>query len=100
MKTSDPEVLIRELYDNASVSGRQPLERRLAELTLWFYQTKKRIPLDNLPAKSAFLEKAFWINLEVIALLVERLHTMKGAGSKLWVPNGIKVDGKQHYTGR
>lgn len=99
MKTSDPEVLIRELYDNASVSGQQPLERRLAELTMWYYKNKKRISPENLPAKVAFLEKALWISLEVTALAVERLHSAKGGASRLWVPNGIKVDGKHHFTG-
>lgn len=100
MKVSDPEVLIRELYENASISGQRPLERRLAELTLWYYKNKTRIPPNNLEAKVAFIEKAFWIGLEVMALSVERMHNLKGNGSKLWIPNGIKVDGKHHYTGR
>ena len=97
MKTSDPQVLVRELLENASISGQQPLERRLAELTLWYYKNKTRISPDNLPVKVAFIEKAFWIGLEVMALSVERMHNMKG-GSRLWIPNGIRVDGKQQYS--
>lgn len=97
MRTSDPEILIRELAENARIAGQKPLERRLMELTLWHHANKSRIPLDNLAAKQQFLEKGFWILLEVNALLVERLHEVESSRTKrLWLPRGmVSEDGKR-----
>ena len=92
MPTSEAN-LIEELYHNASVSGNRPLEQRLADTAIWFYKNKGRIPLDNLASKQAFLEKAFWILLEVNALLTERLHELEDSkrSKALWLPRGIKL---------
>ena len=67
-----PEELIQGLLHNASVAGGHPLEQRLADTALWFHANKDSIPLDNLAAKQAFLEKGFWCLLEISALLLER----------------------------
>lgn len=85
---STERVLVQELMHNASASGQRPLERRLADTALWFASNKDRIPKDNLAARQAFLEKAFWIQMEINALLLERLR--QGSGSKaLWLPAGM-----------
>ena len=84
--------LIDELYHNAAASGNRPLERRLADTAIWFYQNKGRIPMDNLAAKQAFLEQAFWIQVEINALLLERIREM-GGSQGLWLPKGLDVKG-------
>lgn len=87
--------LIEELIHNASVSGQRPLERRLADLSVWFYQNLGRIPRDNLAARQAFMEKAFWCFIEITAFQVERLHEIESlrAGRNLWIPKGLKMEG-------
>lgn len=84
--------LCQELDHNANVSGQRPLERRLADLSIWHYQNLKRIPKENVGARLDFLERSFWIQLEVIALLVERTHNIEGS-KKLWLPAGIRDGG-------
>lgn len=95
---SNPEVLIEELMHNARVSNNQALERRLADLTVWFYKNKDSISRDNLAARQAFLEKAFWIMLEVNALLLERIREQGGSKS-LWLPKGMKINGDVRELG-
>jgi len=90
-------VLIRELMHNASVSGSQPLERRLADTAVWFYNNRDRIARDNLAARQAFLEKAFWIQLEINALLLERLRKQSGSEA-LWLPSGMMMDGTREFA--
>jgi hypothetical protein len=89
------ETLINELMHNANASGNKPLEQRLADTTVWFYKNKDRIPRDNLAGRQAFLEKAFWIALEINALLLERVHELEGMkpGASLWMPRGVTVNG-------
>jgi len=90
------EVLINELLHNAQASGGRALERRLADLTIWHYKNKGSIPRDNLAARQAFLEKSFWIQIEVIALLLERNHELEAAKrgmSNLWLPRGLDYQG-------
>lgn len=84
--------LIEELEANASQAGSKPLERRLAELAVWHYSHVKHIPRDNLAARQAFLEKSFWVQVEVIALLLERLHAVEGTKS-LWLPGRMEMTG-------
>jgi hypothetical protein len=94
----NPEGLIEDLLHNATASGNRTLERRLADLAIWFYRNKSRIPLDNLASRQAFLQKGFWIMLEINALLLERLQeieTSKRGSSNLWLPRGMKVDGRE-----
>lgn len=87
--------LIDTLMHNAQASGNKTLERRLADLTVWFYHNKDRIPRDNLAGRQAFLEKAYWISLEVNALLLERILDMENSkgGSPLWLPRGMTIEG-------
>lgn len=89
------EQLIEELNYNARVSGAQPLEQRLADLTVWYYRNKGDIPIDNLAAKAAFMEKTIWILLEVCALQVERLHELehRDRAKGLYLPRGVSVAG-------
>lgn len=91
---SAAEQLLKELHHNANASGQRPLEQRQADLAIWFYKNMEGIARDNLASRQAFLEKAFWVQLEVIALLTERLHKLEGHSS-LFVPRGIKVNGHE-----
>lgn len=90
--------LIEELLHNAQAAGGKPLERRLADMTIWFYKNKDRIPRDNLAGRQAFLEKAFWIQLELNALLIERLRERSGK-SRLWQINGVSASGDMKNFG-
>lgn len=90
------ETLVEELIHNARASGQRPLEQRIADLAIWYYKNVKHIPTDNLAAKQAFFEKAFWCMIEVQALLIERNHELEAAKrgmSNLWLPKGIDVQG-------
>lgn len=90
--------LIEELQHNATVSQGRPLEQRLADLTLWYHHNKQAVPPSNLPVRLELAEKAFWISLEVSALLVERLHELESAGKSkhLWVPRSLSANGKEY----
>ena len=90
-------VLIEELLHNANVSGQQPLERRMADVAVWFYQNRDGIARDNLAARQAFLEKAFWIQLEINALLLERLRKETGSDC-LWLPKGMISDNVREFA--
>lgn len=87
--------LIEELQYNAQHSGGRPLERRLADLTLWYKRNRDRIPPDNLASRYALMDKALWISFEALALAVERIHELEGqrAGAHIWVPKGVAVNG-------
>lgn len=81
---------------NAVASGNRTLERRMADLTVWYYKNKSRLSVDNLAARQSFLERAFWIMLEVNALLLERNHELEAlrkGRSMLWIPRGVTIDG-------
>lgn len=88
--------LIEELYYNASVSG-QPLEQRLADLTIWFFNNREVIPPANLLSRIDFLEKSCSCLIELCALQAERLHEVDahGAKSHLWLPSGMRANGKE-----
>ena len=90
----DPEVLIKALIGNAQAMGNRPLERRLADLTVWFYRNRKSISPDNLHLRLKLAEDALWIMLEVIALTMDRLQELehRGKSEHLWIPNGITVE--------
>lgn len=90
-------VLIEELMHNARASGQQPLERRLADVAVWFYNNRDRLARDNLAARQDFLEKAFWIQLEINALLLERLRKQSGSDA-LWLPSGMLMDGTRKFA--
>jgi hypothetical protein len=97
MKPVPADVLLRELRSYANATGNKPLEQRMFDLALWYSHHKGSIPLDNLAAKAAFLEKALWIQIEINALLVERVNERKAGSAKLWLPSGMS-DGSRHYT--
>lgn len=86
---------IEELQHNVNASGNRPAERRLADLTLWFYKNFESFASNNVEGQVAFLKKAMWIQLEMNALLLERLHEMEMASKPkhLWTPRGINVEG-------
>jgi hypothetical protein len=93
--------LIEELMHNSSASGNRMLERRMADLAVWFYKNKGSIPTDNLAARQRFLEKAFWIMIEINALQTERIHELeasKKGASRLWMPRGIAVNGREEFS--
>lgn len=87
--------LIDELYANVRASGNRVLERRLADLAIWHHKNRQTLSLDNLAGRQAFLEKSFWIMLEVNALLAERIHELENAqkSKHLWTPVGMAVSG-------
>src|SRR5262245_17012066 len=92
---SSSAVLLEELQNFARSSGNKPLERRLADLSVWFYNNKNRIAPENLMMRQAFMEKALWTMVEVQALLVERIQELEYNGkrkSSLFLPRGMKVD--------
>jgi len=67
----------------------------MANFTIWFYKNRDRIPVNNLTARQAFIEKSMWIMTELMALLIERQHdleALKRGRSRLWLPNGIKMN--------
>lgn len=80
---------------NVTASGNRPLERRLADLSVWYHRNRGHFGTDNLAAKQAFLEKAFWIVLETLALTTERLHELEDRGKpkELFLPRGLTVNG-------
>ena len=84
--------LVEELIHNANVSGNNPLEQRMADLSVWFYKNVDHIPRDNLAARQMFMEKAFWTMMEIQALLLERIRETSGSKA-LFIPRGINVEG-------
>lgn len=99
-KNIPAETLIAELYHNAQASGNRTLERRLADLTLWFHRNKARLSRDNLASRQDLLEQTVWILIEVNALLLERNHELEAAKrgmSNLWLPRGITIDGGEEF---
>lgn len=95
-------VVLEELENIAKASGNKMLERRLADLAVWFYSNNKRIPMENLLARQAFMEKALWTMIEVQALLLERIQEMEFARKKgsaqLWLPTGMKMNGDNKFA--
>lgn len=98
---NNPYQLIEELQHNATASGNKVLERRLADLTLWYIKNREHVGRDNLPRALALLEKAFWIGLEVNALLLERIHELENTknGTHIWTPVGVSVGGDMRKFG-
>lgn len=97
MKAVPKDVLIRELHKYAAHKGNRPLERRMADLAQWYFYHMGQHPIDNLAAKCAFLEKAFWIQVEINALVIERVNELRGGSAKLWLPSGMS-DGARNYS--
>jgi len=96
------EKLIDELQHNAVASGNRVLERRLSDLTVWFYKNRQRIPQGNLATRMDHLEKGLWISFEVMALLLERNHeleAMRRGTSMLWLPRGMTIENQEREFG-
>lgn len=93
--SASEEKLIEELYHNVKASGGRPLERRLADLTIWFHKNRATIDQLNLAAKQVFMEKAMWVLIETLALTVERLHVLENERKpgRLWTVRGLSVSG-------
>lgn len=83
--------LLEALQHNKRVSGNQTLETRMADLAVWFHHNMHTIPCENVAARVAFLEKAMWIQMELNALLLERMRKLR-PGSELWLPSGMLTD--------
>lgn len=93
-KSIPPEYLVEELARKAS-GIQKPLERRLADLTIWMYHNRRDVPQENLGARVKLLETGLWTLLEVCALLLERQHSLEAGrnGSELWLPDGVEISG-------
>jgi hypothetical protein len=92
------EKLIDTLQHNAVNSGNRLLERRLADLTVWFFKNRQTMPKGNLGMRVDHLEKGLWISFEVMALLLERNHeleAMKRGTSMLWLPSGMTINDQE-----
>lgn len=91
-------VLVEALVNIANNTGNRLLERRMADLAVWHYNNKGRIPLDNLASRQAFLEKSFWTLLEVVALQHERIQDLesKGRSKNLWMPSSAMLNGQRY----
>jgi hypothetical protein len=88
-------VLVEALVNAASNTGNRMLERRMADLAVWIYQNKGRIPIDNLASRQAFHEKALWCLLEVVALQHERIQDLEASkrSKHLWMPSSVSING-------
>lgn len=87
---SAPATLIRDLQENAGIAGNPALERRMADFAVWYYNTVKMVPTDNLAKRLDFQDKAIWILLELNALLLERLREKTGS-KYLFMPSSLEV---------
>jgi len=93
-----PRELVEGLQHNATASGNQQLEQRLADTALWFHENKDRIPRDDLRKREDFLEKGFWCLLEINVLLLQRLREERGS-KMLYLPAGISARGDMRKFG-
>jgi len=85
-----PARLIRDLEDNANTAGNPVLERRMADLAVWYYKTVRLIPTDNLAKRIEFQDKAIWCLIELNALLLERVREKTGS-KYLFMPSSIDI---------
>jgi len=94
------EIVLEELENISRSAGHRMLERRLADLAIWFHNNKTRIDPQDLLRRQAFMEKALWTMVEVQALLLERIQELEQAKkgvSRLWLPAGMKVNGDTKF---
>jgi len=88
-----------EELEKLSLENAGPLERRLAEVGLWFHMTKDTIPQNAVEKRQDFLELAVDNMIELMAIQVQRQQRVEGHKStSLWLPNGIvdKDTGKKY----
>lgn len=91
--------LIRKLEELGNATH-LPLERRLIDTAVWYHNNKDRLPSHEVKRRLDFLEKAFDIQLEIMAMLVQRLQYSEGRpkSENLWMPRGgtyITDEGKK-----
>ncbi len=91
--------LVESLIAIANETGNKMLERRMADLTVWYYKNRASLDPTNLAGRQKFMETAFWIMLEVVALQQERIHDLeaKGRSKHLYLPSGVTVNGSRSY---
>ena len=67
-----------------------PLEKRLIDTAVWYHRNKDRIPPHDLQKRMDFMTKAFDIQLELTAMLVDRMQKAEGRvkSNSLWLPRG------------
>ena len=84
--------LIDEL-EELSTDGMMPLERRMVDTAVWYHRNKDRIPREAVTKRLDFIEKAFDIHLEMMAMYIKRLHRAEGRrqSDSLWLPAGITM---------
>lgn len=95
MSVADERSLIEALKYNQQVSGNKTLETRMADLAVWYSYHRKQIPKEDPIKRAAFLEKALWIQMEINALLLERMRKMR-PGGELWLPDGMLMDDRPY----
>lgn len=86
--SADERSLIEALKHNQRVSGNQTLETRMADLAVWFNFHRKQLPPGDPVKRAALLEKALWVQMEINALLLERMRKLR-PGGELWLPSGM-----------
>jgi hypothetical protein len=97
MSAADERSLIEALTHNQKVSGGQTLETRMADLAVWFNHHRRQIPTENVVKRAEFYEKAFWVQMEINALLLERMRKMR-PGGELWLPSGMLMDNQREFA--
>lgn len=93
--------IMEKLEHNVTASGGQQLERRVSDLTLWFYKNKDSIPPEDLQKRVDFLEKSIWILIEISALQADRIHELEDRSKSkvLFLPKGMRVEGSVREYG-
>ena len=82
------ESLIKNL-EAISKTTSLPLEKRLVDTVVWFYRNKETIAESNIKKRMEFLEKAMDIVLELLALQLERMHSVERRpkpNGDFWMP--------------
>lgn len=89
--------LIDTLLEIAADSGNRIMERRMADLSVWYYRNRGGLARDNLAGRQDFTEKAIWILIELIALQQDRIHELeaRGKSKSLYLPSGVTLNGRR-----
>jgi len=83
--------------ESMSNNSNLPLEKRLIDLAVWFHKNKDSLPKCEVVRRLDFLTKTIDIQLELVAMLMDRLQQAEGRkkSSSLWTINGASFDGKR-----
>lgn len=82
--------LVSDLEANANTAGNPVLERRMADVAVWYYKTVMMVPPENLKKRCDFQDKAIWCLIELNALLLERLREKTGS-KYLFMPSTLRI---------